>query len=221
MDEWATFFAHALDRRLPTDKLEQFAKVLSTKSPLATPLIAELLLRPSESRHYDLDPQVSLYTQALLRTDILDVPSVLRALLRHSTSRPVDAAKEEQEATSGSQTRWTKSYGHEERIVYGLSKIVAAGDRPKSAQEALGTANALADWMRLLVMSNAADDMMRDIGAGNDTHNQETMAVRVAVGALLVALAENATVNEALRNRCPKGTYLTGLGYRRGLIDAN
>ena len=79
MDEWATFFAHALDRRLPTDKLEQFAKVLSTKSPLATPFIAELLLCPSESRHYDLDPQVSLYVQALLRTDILDVPSVLRA----------------------------------------------------------------------------------------------------------------------------------------------
>ncbi|OBT83331.1 hypothetical protein VE02_08695 [Pseudogymnoascus sp. 03VT05] len=206
MDEWATFFAHALDRRLPTDKLEQFAKVLSTKSRLATPLIAELLLRPSESRHYDLDPQVSLYAQALLRTDVLDVPSVLRALLRHSTSRPVDAAKEEQEVASGSQTRWIKSYGHEERLVYGLSKIVAAGDRPKSAQEALGTANALTEWMRLLVMANAADDMMREIGAGNDTHNQETMAVRVAVGALLVALAENATVNETLRNRCPKDT---------------
>lgn len=216
-----TFFAHALDRRLPTDKLEQFAKVISTKSPLATPLIAELLLRPSESRNYDLDPQASLYVQALLRIDILDVPSVLRALLRHSTSRPVDATKEEQEVASGSQTRWTKSYGHEERLVYGLSKIVAAGDRPKSAQEALGTANALTEWMRLLVMSNAADDMMREIGAGNDTHNQETMAVRVAVGALLVALAENATVNDALKNRCPKGTYLKSLGCHCGLITVN
>jgi hypothetical protein len=133
-------------------------------------------------------------------------------LLRHSTSRPVEAAKDEQEGANSSQTRWTKSYGHEERLVYGLSKIVAAGDRPKSAQEALGTVNALTEWMRLLVMTNAADDMMREIGAGNDAHNQETTAVRVAVGALLVALAENTTVNEALRSRCPKGTYLKGLG---------
>jgi mediator of RNA polymerase II transcription subunit 5 len=210
MDEWANFLARALNRRLPADKFEQFAKVLSTKSPLSTSLVAELLLRPSKSQNYDLDPQVLLYAPALLRTDILDLPSTLRGLLRHSTFRPVDATKGGQEVANGSHTRWTKSYCHEEGLMYSLSKIVAAGERPKTSQEALATVQALTEWMRLLAMVGAADDMMQEIGAGNEVHNQETMAVRVAVGALLVAIAENATMNEALTSGCPKGMYLKG-----------
>jgi mediator of RNA polymerase II transcription subunit 5 len=208
MDEWTTFLARALNRRLSADKFEQFVRVLRKNSPLAAPVIAELLLRPSKSQNYDLDPQAILYASVLLRTNELDLPSTLRALLRHSTFRPIEATKDGQEGASGPNTRWTKSYCHEEALMYCLAKSVSAKERPNTTQEALATVQALTEWMRLLAMAGAADDMMQEIGAGNEEHNQETMAVRVAVGALLVALAECVTVNEALSSGCPKGTYM-------------
>lgn len=214
MDEWATFLAHALERRLPSDKFEQFATALSIKAPLSPLLIADLLLRPTKSQNYDLDPQVSLYVQSLLKADVLDLPVTLRSLLKYSTFRSVETTTQEQEdAKNSAQLRWTKSYFHEESLMYGLSKIVAAGARPKSSQEAVTTVQALTEWLRLLVMAGAADDMMQEMGAGNEVHNQETMAVRVAVGALLVAVTENGKVNEGLTKGCPKGRYSNSSPY--------
>ena len=89
--------------------------------------------------------------------------------------------------------------------MYGLAKVVAACSRPKTSQEAIGTVQVLTEWMKLLVMAGAADDVMQEMGAGNEVHNQETMAVRVSVGALLVAMLENGRVREALGKGCPKG----------------
>src|SRR5690349_7205180 len=135
MDEWVRFLTHTLKRRLSLNKFEQFAKALYIKAPLAPHLVADLLLRPSKSQSYDLDPQVPLYVQVLLRNDILDLPCVLHALLRYSTFRPVDTTKEEHGDANSSHARWTNSYPHEEGLMYGLSKVVAAGARPKSAHE--------------------------------------------------------------------------------------
>jgi hypothetical protein len=205
MEEWTRFINHSIDRRLPADKFEQFANILNIKNPLPSQALAEALLRPGTYNHYTLDPQVLLYVSPLLQSDLLDVPSILRALLKYSTLRSVEASKGQEADIPPS--RWGKSYPHEESLIYGLSKLVAAGTRPKSRNEAFGTLMAITKWMKLLALAGAADDMLHQMGmgAGSDLQVQEAMMVRVAVGTLLVAVAENEMIIANLKKSCPPG----------------
>jgi len=94
---------------------------------------------------------------------------------------------------------------HEEALMYGLAKGVAAGKRPRTAAEAVAMLRALTEWMGLLAMAAAADEVMREMGAGNGVRDQEAGAVRGAVAAMLVAVAESERVGGVLRRGCPRG----------------
>lgn len=206
MDDWSKFIAHCLDTRLEGPKFETYVRALSNKYPLPPQLVADIFLRPRERRIDCLDPLIPQYVHILLRLDLIDVPAVLAALLRYSTIRPVDDANQK-DGGHKEEMRWGKSYAQEEGLIYGLSKIVSAGARPKSGQEVVGTIRAITEWIRVLTLTGAADDMMHELGANSGIQNQEAMAVRIVVGALLVAVTENVKVIATLGKLCPKGSY--------------
>lgn len=201
MDEWNKFLAHSLGKRLDADKFEKYAQLLSHKHPLSFRNVADVLLRPNKHNDESLDPQIPQYVQKLLLVDLLDIPSVLRALFKYSSFRPLADPKPDGEA-SKDVLRWQNSYIQAEGLIYGLSKIMSGGLRPKTREEALGTIQALTEWTKMLVTTSAAENMMQE------APTTEVIALRIAVGTLIIAASENVIVTEVLGRAFPKGIYL-------------
>ena len=204
MEKWAAFFASCMYAPVDIPHFNIIATKLSRRHLLPPAAVADALYRPTSISRYSLSAQGSVYTYALLKLDLLDVPSILRALFKYSTFRNVETPEAKKESET-STLRWKKSYSHEEVLMFGLSKMVLGGTRPKSKGEAIGIIKTLVDWMKLLVMAQASDDMMQSVGAGSDSHNQETTAVKLSVGALLLAATESKTINDVLKKSCPNG----------------
>jgi mediator of RNA polymerase II transcription subunit 5 len=254
MDEWSKLLAHSLEVRLSPDKFDKFVTLLSSRHPLPARRVADILLHPppiadraDRSSSLSLDPKVPQYVQKLLLhsdadgdSDLLDLPSVLRGVLRYSSFRPpgartvigadvkaVDGASGSAEARklrSRDALRWGKAnYVQEETLMYGLAKAVSSGARPRSGQEAVDLIRALTEWMKVLVAAGVADDMMQQMGGAAETHAAETMAVMIAVGTLLVAASENLKVVGVLEKGCSKGRPLcfhSQLRYGEIVLDA-
>ncbi len=197
MDEWTKFLSHSLQKRLDADKFEKYAQLLNNKHPLPPRRVADVLLRPTKHNNESIDPQVPQYVQKLLYVDLLDIPSVLRALLRYSTFRSAGEQKLDSEGRKDI-LRWSKSYLQAESLTYGLAKVVSSGSRPKSAQEAVALIKALTEWTKVLAVGDPADDMV------NETHATEAMALRVAVGTFLIAASENRRILGVLERSFPK-----------------
>jgi mediator of RNA polymerase II transcription subunit 5 len=202
MDEWAKFLAHSLGKRLDADKFGKFAQLLNKKHPLPPRRVADILLRPNKHNTESLDPQVPHYVQNLLHGDLLDVPAVLYALLKYSSFRPAEEPKPDT-GDRKETLRWRKSYTQAESVIYGVVKFVSSGARPKDTQEAIDLIKTLTEWTKVLAVPGGAEDMM------HETHTTEAMGVRIALGALLVAAAENGKVLGVFRRSCPKGTLYT------------
>lgn len=199
MDEWAKFLAHSLGKRLDADKFGKFAQLLNKKHPLPARRVADILLRPNKHNTESFDPQIPHYLQILLLANLLDVPAVLYALLKYSSFRSAEEPKPDVEGRKETLT-WSKPYTQAEGVIYGLAKLVSSSARPKYVQEAIDLIKALTEWTKVLAVQGAAEDMM------HETHTTEAMGVRIALGALLVAAAENGKVLGVLGRSCPKGT---------------
>jgi len=202
MDEWGKFLAHSLGKRLDADKLGKFARLLNKKHPLPPRRVADILLSPNKHNTESFDPQIPHYIQALLHADLLDIPSILYALLKYSSFRSVGELKPDSEGHKETLI-WSKPYSQAEGVICGLVKFVSSGARPKDTQEAIGLIKAVTQWTIVLAVPEAAEDMM------HETHTTEAMGVRIAFGALLVAAAENGKVLGVLGRSCPKGTLHT------------
>jgi mediator of RNA polymerase II transcription subunit 5 len=210
MDEWAKFLAHSLGKRLDADKFGKFAQLLSKKHSLPPRRVADILLRPNKHNTDSLDPQIPHYVQTLLHGDLLDLPAVLCTLLKYSSFSPAEEPKPDAEERKQT-LKWSKSYTQAEGVTYGLAKLVSSGVRPKDAQEAIHLIKALTEWTKALAVLGAAEDMM------HDTHTTETMGVRIALGALLVAAAENGKILGVLGRSCPKGILQATSFYSGGV----
>lgn len=203
---WTKLISHALHTRLPAPKLSAFALRLAQTNPLPPRQIANLLLRPQSDSGSSVDPLVPLYVANLLQNgELIDTAGVLVALLKFSTlasGRDKRLAEEGKQNIhhSGAGVRWENSYVEDEAILYGIAKAVSGGLRPTGREEASGILKALNEWMKVL---GAGQEMM-ELAEGHE-NAQETMAIRVAVGAVLVASLENQTVVEILTKGCPKG----------------
>jgi mediator of RNA polymerase II transcription subunit 5 len=202
MDEWAKFLTHSLGKRLDADKFGKFAQLLNKKHPLAPRRVSDILFRPNKHKTESFDPQTPYYVQNLLHGDLLDVPSVLYALLKYSSFRSAEELKPDAEGRKET-LRWSKPYTQAEGVIYGLAKLVSSGARPKDTQEAIDLIKALTEWTKVLAVPGAAEDMM------HETHTTEVMGVRIALGTLLVAAVENGKVLGVLGRSCPKGTQYT------------
>lgn len=202
MEAWSAFFASCIHAPVDIPQFTRIAAKLSRRSPLPAIAIANLLYRPTDNSCFSLSTQSTVYTYSLLKLDLLDIPSILRALYNYSSFRNAETSGEDKDSPLLS--RWKKSYSHEEVLMYGLSKMVTAGSRPKTRGESLGAIKALVDWLKLLTMAQAGDDMLQSVGAESESHNQETTAVKLSVGALLVAVSDTVMVNEVLKKMCHK-----------------
>lgn len=202
--QWVQFFHRCQSSRLDVDIFSSYAKLLSSRISLPPNRIADVFLRPTEHNSISPDPRVTLYIQALQELNLINVPAVLRALLKYSTFQP---PRHSDGANEGGMRlmKWENSYVSEEVILYSVARSVSSGATPKDAHEAVEIFKYLAGWMSVLLAVNAADDILQVMGSVG-TQTVENLAVKTALGTVLVALADNPIATSALQKSCPKGT---------------
>lgn len=93
----------------------------------------------------------------------------------------------------------------EEVILFQVARNVSTGTTPKDEHEAVRMIKCLSGWMSVLLNANATNDMLQSMGDAG-TQSMGSIAVKTAVGTVLVALADNAIAISALQKSCPKGT---------------
>ncbi|KAH6684022.1 mediator complex, subunit Med5 [Halenospora varia] len=193
---WQTFLTRSLATRLDPQTFESYVKILSSKYPLSPSQISNLFLRPTASNTVSLDPRIPRYVQTLLSLGLVNVPSLLRALLRGGK-------------------RWGNSYAAEEMLFYRVARLISSGVSPGNAQEAAELILVSMKWMEaVLAASNAAHGMLELSGG---THAEELNAQIMALGTLVVAVVENALVQTALN----KGSVPKGEGKEFGTVLGN
>jgi hypothetical protein len=215
MDQWVALLSRALHTRLAASTFGKYATILHIQHPIASSQIADLLIRPSKDAHDCLDPLAPLYVQALLQADLIDIPTVLGALLRYSIYSPEPVKLEGSKSDAGDKKprgmRWKRSWIHDEMMFYGMTTAVSSGAKPKAGKESVNFINILTAWMKLLVTVANTEDVMNTIDSNQDTNEYNmayfrgVVAVRISLGILLVAASESAKLLAVLKKGCPKG----------------
>jgi mediator of RNA polymerase II transcription subunit 5 len=197
---WQTFLDHSLATRLDPETFESYVQILSSKQPLSASLISDIFLRPTECNTVALDPRIPRYVQILLSLELVTVPSLLRALLRYSTSIQ-EQENETQEGDKKKVKRWSNSTASEETLFYRLAKTISSATAPRTMQEAVELMRVCIQWMETgLAASNAAQGMLEP------GKTEEMNAHTMALGTLVVAAVENAQVITVLgKASAPKG----------------
>jgi mediator of RNA polymerase II transcription subunit 5 len=209
--QWHKFLAHALATRLDAETFASFAPLLYAKHRLPPTIVADLLLRPTQSNQSSLDPRAPQYLQALLILRLVDVSAILKALYKYSTSQAqVQAHTGAADASADGQLkkqplRWDNSYTLEEVIFYRLVKTIGQAETSKAIRDALDLVRIVARWMGLL--TDAAAAFATDaFGAIHSLQAKDEMeAARAAFVALLLAICENHLVLTALSKPAAKG----------------
>ena len=223
VEAWAKFLSHSLATRLDFETFESYVQLLSTKHPLPSDRISDLFLRPTDTNNASLDPRIPRYVQIMIGLELVTLPSVLKALSKHSTvgtlgdTEQATGEDEEKQGENGQQeegrkrlekekgNRWTNSYSAEEMLFYRLAKHISAGSAPRNSQEAVELVLVCIQWMELVISAghNGVHEMLGLGGA----HTEELGAEAMALGTLVVAAVENGQVLRALgKGSVPKGT---------------
>jgi len=198
---WQTFLDHSLATRLDPEIFESYVEILASKQPLSPSLISDIFLRPTEFNTVALDPRIPRYVQVLLSLGLVTVPSLLRALLRYSTS----IQEQENEGDEKKKVkRWSNSTASEETLFYRFAKILSSASAPRTMQEAVELIRVCIQWMETgLAASNAVQGMQDVLEPGK---MEEMNAQTMALGTLVVAAVENAQVINVLgKASAPKG----------------
>lgn len=200
---WQTFLDHSLATRLDPETFESYVQILSSKQPLPPSPISDIFLRPTETNTSSLDPCIPRYVQILLALELVTVPSLLRALLRYSSSKVVQ--EQDNEAQGGEKKknvqRWSNSTASEETLFYRLARSISSATAPRTMQEAVELIRICIQWMETeLAASNTAQGMLEP------GRTEEMNAHTMALGTLVVAVVENAQVINVLgKASAPKG----------------
>ncbi len=218
VDQWSKFLSHALATRLSPDDFASFAPLLYAKHRLPQVAIADLFLRPVPDSESSLDPRIPQYLQGLLKLDLVDSSSVLRALYKYSSSQAQSQSNpagsttaangHAQENQKKKTPRWTHSYPAEETIFYRLAKTVAQGDGVKSNVQAAQVLLILSKWITLF--ADAATAFSGDaFGTLQSMRAKEDMeSSRSAFIVLLLGVCENHHALDTLSKPSAKGVYV-------------
>jgi mediator of RNA polymerase II transcription subunit 5 len=198
---WQTFLTHSLAARLDPETFESYVQILSSKQPLSASHISDIFLRPTDFNTVSVDPRVPRYVQILLARDLVTVPSVLRALLRYSSSHS-DGDGNKDGGEKKEVKRWSNSTASEEMLFYRLAKTISSGTAPHNMQEAVELVRVCVQWMEAgLAANNVAAQGMLEPG-----RTEELNAHTMALGTLVVAVVENGQVIGVLgKASAPKG----------------
>lgn len=213
IQSWQTFLTHSLATRLPPETFESYVQILNSKYPLSSSpsRICDIFLSPRKENSYSLDPRVTKYVQILLSLHLVNIPAVLKALLKYSSysrhtndndeSNSNGPGEETQQSIGGRQmgSHWSNSYGTEETLFYRMATRIASGAAPHDANEAVELVKASIQWMEVVI---AANESAQDLMGLDPTHTREKNAQSMALGTLVIATVENPRVQHALN----KGT---------------
>ncbi|KAI9852775.1 MAG: mediator complex subunit [Vezdaea acicularis] len=203
--QWSAFFDRCLIERLEVEKFTIYANHLIQRYPAERQDIARLLLKPRWKKGINADPKVIQYAIKLLEIGVVDVPDILRALLKTSRCSPArtDVNNLQNEDAHGV----TKSYNSpelEEIIFLRLSKAFTTNRRPKSKVETWEVIDVISRWMSVVMTTSATDEMMQSMDGQSANPRPEALAIRESLGMLLVTVAENPKVIAVLNGSCPK-----------------
>ncbi len=211
IETWEKFLHRSLATRLETEPFSDYVRLLNAKYPLPPWRISDLFLRPMEYNDAALDISIIHYLQVMIGLELVDVPSVLRALWRYSSCRPEneetqipngtadnnaaegEKAEEKEEKPVGNKgKRWKNSWSTEEILFYRLTKHISSGTVPRGAQEAVDLVLICIKWMQaVLAAGQAAHETL--LG-----HTEEMNAQNMALGTLIVSIVESGMVQNVI-----------------------
>ncbi|KAI9867326.1 MAG: mediator complex subunit [Trichoglossum hirsutum] len=193
---WKKFLHRNLLARTPAVKFEDLVKVLSSRYPLPGSSIADVFLEPRSEPSPIIDPLLPLYVERLLNLDLIDGPDVLRVLLRNSHLH--DSTGQGRDGGNG----FENSLEFEDAILSRVARFLASAQRPKNIPETWATLSTVSRWMSAIVTADVRDDMMDRIsgGAGATGVQPDAMALREAVGNLVLAISGNPKILDIREN---------------------
>ncbi|KAG4434630.1 hypothetical protein IFR05_009894 [Cadophora sp. M221] len=200
---WQKFLARCIESRLDPETFTTYVEVLETQAPPPASQIAGLFLSPQEGSDFALDPLVVQYVQILLSLGQVNVPTILRGLLKVSSFQEqvnggIEDQKEGENDDGGKAKpikRWKNSYTAEETLFYRITKFIASGTSPRDLQEAVELITVCIQWMEtVLAASRVAHEML----GLSQTNTAEMTAQYMALGTMVIAVVENARVVHAL-----------------------
>jgi mediator of RNA polymerase II transcription subunit 5 len=218
---WSKFLHRALLKRLDPDEFAAYIPIHFKEHPLPAVIVADILLRPSPTNRYRLDPRVPPYLNALLKQRRVDVPAVLRALYKYTSaharvqSPDADALagggikkEEDEEGTQQKNKqilRWQNSYSEEAIILWRLAQMIHQGTGIRAPRNVIQISKVLAKWTGLF--TEAAATFSREaFGSLNGLQaTDETVDARNAFVLLFVAFSENPLVLSTLGKPVCKG----------------
>ncbi|KAH0337691.1 mediator complex, subunit Med5, partial [Aureobasidium melanogenum] len=133
-EQWSTLFRTCFVHRIPASQLNKpFSELWSTQ-PIPGSQLASIIFTSGAS---GIDPLITEYLEQILRATTIDTCDILVALLAHTRY----ALKK------NASTRTSLSNAFFEHILALLVRLVAAGERPKTAREARNVVRALGECL--------------------------------------------------------------------------
>lgn len=238
-NESIAYWAHFLDRcvreRLDTERFQTFVSVVQKSHRLPSRAIADLLLRPSPSNNASLDPRIPLYLQTLGSMGYIDMPSILEAMYKYSSSHTLVESQQALPDKTGDdghkngietqdrlqkRTWWINSYWQEDHIFYALTKWVVEGRAIKDHHTALDLIKILSKWIMLFTAASSA--LATDFLGRVQNAQVELESSRAGLVAVLLCIRENHVLRGAISKPAAKGEYPgCRLPRRIALLDAN
>ena len=195
---WQRFIRACLRRRLRKEKVIKLAEALSRKSPSKGLPITETLLTTRKSRSSPVDPLVIVYLDGLLEVGIVDTQDILSSLYS-SWKRQKTIFLDVGEGSHDLNTRPDACINPElEGIVLEqLTRGFQSGKRPKTQTEVKQTLRTLSEW--LSSVTTGSHSLLQPL-------EQQSSSLYGALGALMLAMLENAKVAGVVDTAMPKGT---------------
>lgn len=193
VEQWTTLIKTCFGHRIRAKQLgKPFSELWST-TPVPGPLLASIIFRSGAS---GVDPLISEYLEQILRVTTIDTSNVLVALLAHSRY----ALKKK--AGSGSDT--PMSHAFFEHVLSLLVRLVAAGERPKTAREARSVVRALGECLtacrahEMVLLMQSVDGMQ--------SPDPQVVTSFETLATLAIALLNNPTVKVDISNAWPQSS---------------
>ncbi|KAI5203996.1 hypothetical protein AUEXF2481DRAFT_449992 [Aureobasidium subglaciale EXF-2481] len=190
IEQWTTLFTTCFGHRIRATQLSKPISELWKTQPITGTRLASIVFTSGAS---GVDPLINEYLEQILRTTSIDTCDILIALLAHS--RYALKRKAESSVTP-------MSNAFLEHVLSLLVRLVAAGDRPKTAREARNVVRALGECLTacrahemVLIMQNV--DAMQ-------TPDPQVVTSFETLATLAIAILNNPRVKSDINDKWPE-----------------
>ena len=188
--QWETFFATCLQKRLDPDRFSSLTELMYRRSPLEGRTICRALLKHDKKEPFLvlIDPRLLQYIEQLLLLGYIKVADVLRSSLDFFMTK--GRAEEKKTASSGS--LGSSLEANVLKILYGE---LLEGRGPKNRDEAIPVMKSLIAWLSLVQRSyDGSSDVPRP-----------SLDLCDALGHFTASFLSQVTMANILGSNLPKG----------------